>query len=298
MTELLHQQIKLRISNVEISFDSKESGYLEIKKRLNDLASKKGTQFEKAYNYNVQQYIEYVQSKAIKNQNLILPQLRQMCQLAKLNLSICNEPKLNQECESKCHFDNNSSWRNSMFCQICADTPIARFIEQIEMTKQVSNYDNYLFNKIIWMIVKQFGMKTNKKYDFMCTPNYLKNCKNCAQLCNDNFKKKFGTEWKIYASGLRFIDEAMTVASKLKALDIVQPILLIDKFIKMVQNEQVASWIEINELIDLLNIIPLFVKRAISTVLLEPQGIRLFSASLQDTTKKSQFQIWLEKLLI
>ncbi len=287
----LHSQIKSKIANIEISFSTSDPQYAEIKKRLNDLAVQKGTKFEQAYKYNVEQYIQYVQSKAIKNQNLIIVSLRQMCQLAKLNLSICNEPKLNHECESKCNFDD-SKWRNTMFCQICANTPIALFIEQIEMTKQVSNYDNYLFAKIIFQVLKELGKKTGKRYDFMCTPNYLKG--KYLSICKD-FPLKFGTEWKLYARGICFVDEATNVVSKVKMLDIVKPILLLDKFVKMVMNQQVASWNEINELIDLLNLIPSFIKKAVSTTILEPQGIRLFATT--NETKKSQLQIWLEDLL-
>ena len=290
----MNQEVFKKIALIESKFKPNEKEYIDIKARLNGLAEQKqNDKIQTAYNYQVQQYIEYMQLKTPQeHQRFILPQLRGLCKLADLHLpNVCYPPKLDVECESKCAFA--TAWRNSFFCQTCSRMPIAQFMEQMEMTKNVKNYDDYLFSKIIWNIVKQIGLKVGNRYDFMCTPAYLKNCANCKDICEET-KKKFGSEWKIYAAGLKTIDEAYALALKLKVLDISSIIFKLQKFVNMARNSTVATWEEVNDLIELLNLIPSSIKRAISASILEPQGIRLFGITDQ---KPSQIQVWLEKFI-
>ncbi len=291
----MNQEVFKKIAFIETKFNPNDKEYMEIKFRLNELANQKQTdKIRISYNYQVKQYVEYMQLKTpIQSQRFILPQLRGLCKLADLKIpNVCKPPNLDIECESKCAY--STSWKNSFFCQTCARLPIAQFMEQIEITKNVKNYDDYLFAKMIWNIVKTIGLKVGTRYDFMCTPAYLKNCENCQDICIQT-KNKFGQEWKIYASGLRCIDEAYSLALKLKMFDITSIVIKLQKFIKMVEVQKVATWDEVNDLIELLDLIPFFIKRAISTSILEPQGIRLFG--LIETKKPNLLQIWFEKFI-
>ena len=236
---------------------------------------------------NLKKYIVFVAKHAT---SYVRYYLYEICEYFDLDLNIQGvypHLQLDIACEFKCQKsqsnvnENNKSkntdnkWKNSMFCQICQDTPIAKFIEAIEIssTNNVENYKDYFFAKIMYTIVFALGKIVYDKFKSLQQKDFDTTCDNCLNISryvDTTFPDASTKDKHIYKIGFRVC--YVLQKQSLIHFDTLDVFL---RFVYLVQNKTTLGWKEINEFIALINDLPLFLKSAVNQSVLKPQGIQL-----------------------
>jgi hypothetical protein len=302
LKEIYEKNIEPHVTKIEefAPYLSTVQAYHDSLQKMNESknlyeSSGKEEQLNEFYAH-LQNYVTIVRQNAKQyklSKNLVseLRAIDEVCKVHNLKPS-----ELDKDCEEKCTFEKDG-YEHTLFCQFCRQTPVAKFIEQLELSQDnINDYTKqYFFAQIIWQIIRELGVNSQETYKTICEEKVEDpKCKNCHYYCSIA-QKEFGHEqdWKVYARGLRFVDDLKeTMYAKFDL--VAKPLALLKRLTEKVINHQNADWNDISGLVELLDILPDFLKRAVSVKLLEPRGIRLFQAGVKT---KSYAQQAMEKFL-
>jgi hypothetical protein len=274
---------------------SKDKEYQAVKQTIansyqayktNKFKSLVSDQFSNSYLYTVTNYVLFVKRHTTKRDVLHLLQVINQ----ELNLNLHIWADVNALCDQRCI--GNTPWRDSFFCEVCSDTPIAKLIERLRLVP--THQQPYFFQTIMFQMIFTLGQKWHQPS--ICQK---KNCNVCLKSCEDvkKYIKDPKDKFSVYASGFRVIylleDVIKGLKSKLLPQKVKQTIVLLLSFVNKAELNESLTWKDINSFVELLDMIPLFLFESISNHFLLPQGIQL----VQKPGSNEDLLKWMNDLL-